>query len=105
MTTEQRQVEIAKCINAVARYYGVSASMVYGSRYAKDQLCHKARVVVWHHLNECGMTYYHIAAEFKMTYNNVQKHVKKGRYRLTEEDLMLIKTLPLIETTLDISNL
>ena len=101
MTPEQRQLQIAKCINAVARYYGVSASKVYESRYSKNPLCHKARVVLWNHLHQSGMTNHEIASAFKLTYDNVQKHTKAGKSGMTPEDLMLMKTLPTIDTTLD----
>ena len=103
MNPDTRKLEIAKCINAVAAYFGVSAKALYVSRYSKNKLHLKARVLIWYHLHKSGMSYSEIASEFNLGYDNVQKNTKQGSALLTEEDMMLMKTLPTIETTLKIT--
>ena len=109
MTTETikttRAGQIAECIEIVARYYAVSPDRVLKSFAPKCNQTVKARTLVWYHMHKCGMSFGTIGRIFGgLSVGNVQRRAKYGTLALSDEDRMLLATLPRIETTIQITS-
>lgn len=104
LTKLNRAEQIAGIIETVALYYGVSASKVLTAFAPKNPLVAQARVTVWSHLQSCGMSWCAIGRIFDgLSVDNVQRRTKQWRIRATDEERLLLASLPKIETTLKIT--
>ena len=102
-TKSTRAQEIAQTIEAVSKYFSVDANRVLTSFAPKNQDVARARILVWYHLHKCGLSFAAIARIFgKLSPDNVARRVKYGVLSLSDEDQMMLATLPRITTTVDI---
>jgi len=98
-----RSQQIAAVIETVAKYYNVDAGKVLTSFAPKNPDVVRARVLVWHHLHKGGMSFLNIGRIFGgLSVDNVQRRTKQGAASLTAEDVLLLATLPRIQTTIEI---
>tara|TARA_R110000868_G_scaffold51318_4_gene162887 strand:- start:737 stop:1054 length:318 start_codon:yes stop_codon:yes gene_type:complete len=98
--------QIEACLVAVSKYYHTDPVKVLTSFCANGAATRKARCLLWYHMHDCGMSYHQIGRIFgNLSIDHVTKRAKQGMMSMNEEDRMLLKTLPRIETTLDIANL
>lgn len=103
-TKSTRAQEIAETIEIVAKYFSVDANKVLTSFAPKNQDVSRARILVWYHLHKCGMSFGSIARVFgKLSPDNVARRVRYGVLSLSDEDQLVLATLPRIQTTLEIS--
>ena len=99
-----RAGQIAATIETVAKYFNIDANTVLTSFAPKKPVVVRARIIVWHHLHRCGMSFGTIGRIFGgLSVDNVSKRTKQGRSSLTGEELLLLATLPTIQTTLEIT--
>ena len=98
-----RAAQIATTIEIVAKYFNVDPNKVLTSFAPKNPDVARARIIVWHHLHRSGMSFAAIAKIFgKLSPENVSRRVKYGMLTVSAEESLLIKTLPKIETSLEI---
>ena len=102
-TKTTRSNQIAECISTVAKYFNVDPIKVLTSFAPKNPDVARARIIVWHHLHRSGMSFAAIAKIFgKLSPENVSRRVKYGMLSVSEEESLLLKTLPKIETSVEI---
>jgi hypothetical protein len=102
--------QISVCVETIAKYFAVDPHRVITAYAPKNRDVARARILVWHHLHKCGMSFYSIGrihrtskSDQGLSADNVSRRVKYGMLTVTSEESLLLATLPRIETTLKIS--
>lgn len=103
-TKATRSQQIAKCIEIVAKYFNVDPIKVMTAFSNPSKGISHARNLIWYHLHECGMAYHAIGRIWKLSETTIQKRARQGSIALSPEDILILKTLPRISTSLTISN-
>ena len=105
-----RALQIVETIEIVAKYFSVDPEKVVTAFAPKNQAVARARILVWYHLHKCGMSFESIGrihrknrAEQALSADNVSRRVRYGVLSLSEEDQLILATLPRIQTSLQIS--
>lgn len=101
-TKQQRSKEIAECVSKISSYYGIDPMKVMTAFSNKCNRISEARNLLWFHLHDCGMSYDAIGRIWKLSCDHIAKRVKQGSITLLPDDLLLLKTLPRISSTLEI---
>jgi hypothetical protein len=97
--------QIAKCVEIVAKYHNLDPTKVYQSFSSAHPPMRRSRCMIWYHLHDCGMSFDSIARLFRLSYDAVQRSTRQGSISFTEEERLLISTLPRIQSTLRLTQL
>lgn len=103
-TKTNRAQQIADSIEIVAKYFNADSNRVLTSFAPKNPNVARARIIIWHHLHACGLSFWTIGRIFGgLSADNVQRRTKQGVLRMTEEVHLMLATLPPISNSLKIS--
>jgi hypothetical protein len=99
--TKAKQIEAV--IIAVSKYHGLDPVSVLKSFSSTVKPMVRARLIIWYHMYQCGMSFDAIARVFKLSCETVQKSITLKKSSLTEEEMILIATLPKIENSIQLT--
>lgn len=98
-----RTQQITECVTAVAKFCETDPIKVMTAFSSTDPKIKNARNLLWHHFHQCGLSFHAIGRIWKLSETHIQKRVKQGSIRILPEELLLLKTLPRIHSSLDIT--
>lgn len=98
-----RAGQIAATIEAVAQYFGLDPRIIFTAFSPRKPDVARAQVIVWHHMHRSGLSFAAIGRIFgNLVQDTVYRRVKYGILTMSDEETLLLSTLPEIETSLEI---
>lgn len=97
-----RSQQIAQCVELVSAHFNVDPRSVLTAFARKSMGITASRNLLWHHLHACGMSFNALSRIWKLSADHITRSARDGRIRMLPEEAALLKTLPRLDTTLDI---